>query len=318
MAKEKSSKPSFNLKGLRSKLGNIKGRYQSKDGFNYDVFKPQVGINKIRLIPFPDRKFPFIPVGWHYRVLGVNPLCIRNTAEEEDVYCPLCHLVDELKKTGNEKDLKMANGMKSSAQSAWAVVDRKEPPQIKVWFASKTVTETLISYMEEPETWGNFLDLENGHDIQLRKTEKGGGDSRNISYTLAIIPQSSPVIKNMKKIEEFLETIPEVNFLPQSEEDLERMAKKYYESGFGEEKEEFENEEEKDEFMDEHNPFEEEDEGEEISEEEEKELTDGFGEPGSGKKAKRNIEETEEEEKKEDDEEDVDSAIGNILAGTED
>lgn len=71
-----------------------------------------------------------------------------------------------------------------------------------------------------------------GHDIQLRKTDVNpksvGG---YVSYTLSIIPQASQVIKNEGRIPDLIEKIPEIVFTPQSEEALEKMASKFYETG---------------------------------------------------------------------------------------
>jgi len=255
----------FDLGGLQKRLSNVEGRFQEGgDSYaNYDRFIPESGINKIRLIPMFDNLYPFMPVSWHYDFMNQNLLCRKYTSYEKEVNCPVCNLVSDLLKSGEEGNIKIARKIKAVANSAWVVIDRLDKdvvdglPKLKVWFASKRISNQLMGYLKEPKTWGNFLSVYEGHDMELKKSEvRTKGRGGYTSYTLSIYPQATPIIEEEKRIDELLEKIPEVVFRPRSEEDLKELVKSFYDTGLKQAKEtESEQEEEEEDYTESPLPF---------------------------------------------------------------
>jgi len=238
----------FDLKKMKDKLDADEKKFggsNSGEFPKYDSFRPEVGSNVLRIIPRGNDKLPYVKVGFHYQVFGSAFLCRRITLEES---CPLCDLVDDLAATGNEKDIKTAKSISASLKAAWIVIDRKEEtmikdsdtlPSPKIWYASKTVSQRLMTFLSNPEKYGDLIDLKKGHDIELTMIKKGNRTSYEVS---PLIPETRLLQYdklNKKNLDALVEKMPPLDFTPMSEEELKTLSTKYYNAmdGNGDQKE---------------------------------------------------------------------------------
>jgi hypothetical protein len=121
----------------------------------------------------------FIPKEYATEDLPRTLLCLGDN-------CPLCKLVDELRKKGSEKQGDM---LRAQARFLWPVLFRDAPVNdagelcIKVYEMPQTVFSGLGKVFQE---WGeDFTDKDTGYDVEVIKTSNAGQFTKYEAHALA-------------------------------------------------------------------------------------------------------------------------------------
>ena len=187
------------------KMRERKVALENKGGGNSNRFwRPQDGEQTIRIVPTEDGD-PFKDYWFHYNV-GDNPGFLspkRNFGED----CPLDSFVGQLWQEGTEDSKRMAKKL-SARQRFFApvVVRGEEDKGVRVWGFGKTVYETLLNLVLNPE-YGDITDAESGTDLVLTYGKPAGATFPVTQLTPR--RRSSALCKEPERCAEFLESVPD-------------------------------------------------------------------------------------------------------------
>ena len=187
------------------KMRERKVALENKGGGNSNRFwRPQDGEQTIRIVPTEDGD-PFKDYWFHYNV-GDNPGFLspkRNFGED----CPLDSFVRQLWQEGTEDSKRMAKKL-SARQRFFApvVVRGEEDKGVRVWGFGKTVYETLLNLVLNPE-YGDITDPDSGTDLVLTYGKPAGATFPVTQLTPR--RRSSALCKEPDRCAEFLEDVPD-------------------------------------------------------------------------------------------------------------
>jgi len=159
----------IDMKKMKAKYSNLKNRAGSgSSGF----WKPSEGSQTLRIVPTEDGD-PFKSYSFHYGVGKENGFLCPNKNFGDD--CPVCSFVRKLYQEGDEESKAMARqlGVKSRFFSP-VLVRGEEDAGVRVWGFSKTVYETLLNLVLNPD-YGDITDTETGIDLDIHYAKPPGG-----------------------------------------------------------------------------------------------------------------------------------------------
>ena len=157
-----------------SKMRDRKRALDSRNSGNangVNFWRPQDGEQVIRIIPTKDGD-PFRDYWFHYNV-GTNAgfLSPKKNFGEED---PLDRFVRQLFNEGTDESRKMAKDLMAKQRFFASVVVRGEEDRgAMVWGFSKTVYETLLNLVLNPE-YGDITDPDSGTDLLISYGKPAG------------------------------------------------------------------------------------------------------------------------------------------------
>lgn len=222
----------INLDLMRQKLGALNTKGGDKKNF---FWKPQDGDQTIRIVPDPDGD-PFKEFWFHYGVADeMGFLCPKKNHGDN---CPVCDFVSELYSTKDEEDRKVANQLRAKQRFFSPVVVRSEENEgVRLWGYSKTVYESLLNLVLNPD-YGDISDPESGTDLVLSYGKKAG----QMFPVTDVQPRrrSSALADDSSKAREWMETnIPyDSLFVMKSTEEVEEIFRKHRDGVSNEDKEE--------------------------------------------------------------------------------
>jgi len=194
---------------MKAKLQELENGGKSKSDNVW--WRPQEGDQDIRLVPTEDGD-PFKVYHFHYN-LGEGArggvLCPKRQFGEN---CPICDFASKLWQEGTDDSKKMAKSLFVRQRFFTPVVVRgEEDAGVRVWGYGKTIYETLLGLVLNPD-YGDITDVDNGVDFTLTYTlpkTKGAFPQTNL------VPKrkSSGLAKNKGAIKEVLEAVPQIDTL---------------------------------------------------------------------------------------------------------
>lgn len=190
---------------MRSKLNAAKG----KGGSQAKFWKPQAGTQTIRILPTEDGD-PFKSFFFHYGLNNESVMCPKHNFGEE---CSVCDFVSKLYNDGDEESRELAKKLVRKQRFFSPVLVRgEENEQARVWGYSKTVYQTLLETVLNPD-YGDITDVENGVDIDLRYEKTAG--KLYPETTLSFKRNSSPMCKGLSddECEQILDSVPDFDKL---------------------------------------------------------------------------------------------------------
>lgn len=194
----------IDLKKMRAKLNEL-----NRPSGGGKWWKPSDGKQDIRIVPTEDGD-PFKSFFFHYNVGPNGFLCPKRNFGDE---CPVCDFASKLFKEGDEESVAMAKDLFVRQRFFSPVLVRGEEDQgVRVWGYSKTVYETLLNLVLNPE-YGDITDVDEGLDITVEYGKAAG--ARYPSTSLTPKRKSSPLCKDLNKTEckELLDTVPDFDSL---------------------------------------------------------------------------------------------------------
>jgi hypothetical protein len=204
---------------MKAKLQELENGGKSKSDNVW--WRPQEGDQDIRLVPTEDGD-PFKVFHFHYN-LGDGArggvLCPKRQFGEN---CPICDFASKLWQEGTDDSKKMAKSLFVRQRFFTPVVVRgEEESGVRVWGYGKTIYETLLSLVLNPD-YGDITDVDNGVDFTLTYTlpkSKGAFPVTNL-----VPKRKSSALAKKGAIKEVLETVPQIDTLFQRKSPVEVKA----------------------------------------------------------------------------------------------
>lgn len=175
---------SVNLDVIRKKLQVL----QNLQSGNKNIWKPEPGTNKIRIVPYQHNKDnPFIEIYFHYN-LGKKSLVSPFTNGEPD---PVIEFCDKLKETGNTEDWVLGKKMEPKLRAFAPVIVRgKEKEGVKFWGFGQEIYQELLNIMVDPD-YGDITDLTSGRDIDVTYLTPKEAGNKYGKTSIRVKPQTS-------------------------------------------------------------------------------------------------------------------------------
>ena len=194
---------------MKAKLQELEsgGRQKSDNVF----WKPQEGDQDIRIVPTEDGD-PFKVFHFHYNLGEAargGVLCPKRQFGDN---CPVCDFASKLWQEGTDDSKRMAKSLFVRQRFFSPVIVRGEEEQgVKIWGYGKTIYETLLGLVLNPD-YGDITDVDEGVDFTLTYTlpkTKGAFPQTNL------VPKrkSSALAATKSGIKEFVNNVPDVNTL---------------------------------------------------------------------------------------------------------
>jgi hypothetical protein len=151
----------INLDKMKAKLDAAQGKGSGKKS---DFWRPQDGENVIRILPSPDED-PFKEHHFHYNLGNQSGfLCPKRNFGDD---CPVCNFATKLFNEGSQESVQQAKNLFARQRFFSPVLVRgQEAEGVKVWGYGKTVYETLLSLVLNPD-YGDITDPQDGTDLVL-------------------------------------------------------------------------------------------------------------------------------------------------------
>jgi len=195
----------IDMKRMRDRMKTLK----SKNGNSANFWRPQDGEQTIRIVPTSDGD-PFKDYWFHYNV-GDNPgfLSLKRNFGED---CPLDTFVRELWQEGTEESKRMAKKLSARQRFFSPVIVRgEEDLGVRVWGFGKTVYETLLNLVLNPD-YGDITDSDTGTDLVIGYGKPVGASFPQTKVTPR--RRSSQLCKEgPERSKELLEGIPDFDAL---------------------------------------------------------------------------------------------------------
>ena len=128
--------------------------------------------------------------------------------------CPICKVVEELKKSKNKDDVQLASKLALRHRIRFLVIDRDNESDGPLFFeTSKDNGNIIIGYFNDSD-YGNLDDPEEGYDIKVKRT---GSNSKDTRYKITPRPMTSKLIENKEgeidyeTIFGWIEKMPNIN-----------------------------------------------------------------------------------------------------------
>ena len=208
----------LNLDKLRQKLADTQEKMKGNGGGgDFKFWSPKDGRNVIRILPpKPGTEDFYAEARVHYNV-GPNKRMVTcgKTARST---CAVCEFVDELYKTKDKEDEKLAKAMRATSRYYFNVVDRsleekdEDFGEVNVFGSGATIFTDILSIIVDPD-YGDITDAKEGYDLIITKSGKG----LNTEYKTNARPKQTAI-----GIEEWEEKMIDLSFFskPKSDEDL--------------------------------------------------------------------------------------------------
>lgn len=200
----------MDLDQIKAKLNNLQNSTRSggeKKDYSKIFWSPKVGKHEVRIVPSKfNKNNPFTEVKVYYGI-GPNRTMISplNFGEED----PIAKFSEMLLKGEYDKDkFILANKLKPKVRTFVPVIVRGEEDKgVRLWQFGKSIYEELLNMALDEEV-GDFTDVMTGTDLKLTTTGPEQNGTAFNKTTLMLKRNSSPLSKDKKEIELWLEEQP--------------------------------------------------------------------------------------------------------------
>jgi len=171
-----------------------------------EYWVPEFGENLIRVLPPRDGRLFYKKVGVHFKLVGSGmEFCPKLT---EGLACPVCEVVDQLKKMRTPVAMQLVNRLAVVERFLMNIIPLREGEErrIKQYLAPKTVRLALLKTVLDPD-YGDITDLVKGRNVVIEKIQGSGGF---VNYTVRVKPREVSV-KELLGRELMMEEIPDLH-----------------------------------------------------------------------------------------------------------
>ena len=199
----------LDLAKMKEKLQELEsgGKRKSDNVF----WRPTEGDQDIRLVPTEDGD-PFKVYHFHYNLGEASRGGVLCPKRQYGEGCPICEFASKLWQEGTDDSKKMAKNLFVRQRFFTPVVVRgEEEGGVRVWGYGKTIYETLLGLVLNPD-YGDITDVDTGVDFGLTYTlpkAKGAFPQTNL------VPKrkSSALAKTKGAVKDILESVPDIDSL---------------------------------------------------------------------------------------------------------
>ena len=202
---------------IRKKLNALSGANSKRRV----MWRPPEGETvTVRILGFTDNDGNPFKERWFYYNIGNNPGLL--TPHQFGKPDPIQELIQKLKDEGTKESYEMAKKLYPKMRTYAAVVVRGEESEgVKLWAFGKTVYQSLLNIMLDPD-YGDITDVHEGHDIKVRCEKQPG---KMYAMTDVMPRPKATALGTSQQIGEWTENIPELDdmFTLKSYEQLENI-----------------------------------------------------------------------------------------------
>lgn len=163
----------LDIEALRKKMQEVKNR----GGGGADFWSPKDGRNVIRILPAKEGQEFYSEARVRYNV-GPKKRMVTVPMDSSPDNCPIHAYVDELYKSGDADDEKLAKKMKASNRYYFNIIDRSVEEgeegygKVQVFGCGTTIFTDILGIIVDPD-YGDITDPEEGFDLIINKSGKG-------------------------------------------------------------------------------------------------------------------------------------------------
>lgn len=223
----------LDMNKVRERLTRLQHTQTRKDS----TWKPKNN-HVIRIVPYKfDKTNPFIELYFHYRINNKTYLSPISSGNAD----PFVEFAEKLRATGDQEDWKSSRKFQPKLRTYVPMIERgKEDEGVKFWGFGKTVYETLLGYISDPD-YGDITDVKTGRDITIEYVPAKGKEDF-ASTNIRIKPNRSPLTTDKDIFMKLLDNQVEITevFEEPTYEELDEVLQKWLnpESNVSEEKSE--------------------------------------------------------------------------------
>jgi hypothetical protein len=195
----------MNLNAIKKKLESMQktSNGSSNNSSNVKRFKPTVGKQTVRVVPFKHNKeFPFIEMKFYYGIGSRKVIASPLNWGEKD---PIAEFAKQLRGTNDKENWRLAKKLDPKVRIFAPVIIRGEETEgVQLWEFGKEIYEAFLQMAADEEV-GDFTDIMTGRDIKLVTV---GPESTGTVYNKTTIQPSmktSVLSEDDKELELWLE-----------------------------------------------------------------------------------------------------------------
>ena len=193
----------MNLDAIKKKLESMSKPASSGSSNQTKRFKPQIGKQTIRVVPFKyNKEFPFVEMRFYYGIGSKKVIASPLNWGEKD---PIAEFAKQLRGTNDKENWKLAKKLDPKVRIFAPVIVRGEESEgVQLWEFGKEIYEAFLQMAADEEV-GDFSDVMSGRDIKLVTV---GPESTGTAYnktTIAPSMKTSALSDDSKLIEKWLE-----------------------------------------------------------------------------------------------------------------
>jgi len=196
----------MNLDAIKKKLESMQktsNGSSSNNSSNVKRFKPTVGKQTVRVVPFKyNKEFPFTEMRFYYGIGSKKVIASPLNWGEKD---PIAEFAKQLRGTNDKDNWRLAKKLDPKTRIYAPVIVRGEESEgVQLWEFGKEIYEAFLQMAADEEV-GDFSDIMSGRDIKLVTV---GPESTGTAYNKTSIAPSmktSALSEDSKQIEKWLE-----------------------------------------------------------------------------------------------------------------
>jgi len=195
----------MNLDAIKKKLESMQKTSNggSNNSSNVKRFKPTIGKQTIRVVPFKyNKEFPFTEMKFYYGIGSRKVIASPLNWGEKD---PIAEFAKQLRGTNDKENWRLAKKLDPKTRIYAPVIVRGEESEgVQLWEFGKEIYEAFLQMAADEEV-GDFTDIMSGRDIKLVTV---GPESTGTAYnktTIAPSMKTSALSEDSKQIEKWLE-----------------------------------------------------------------------------------------------------------------
>ena len=195
----------MNLDAIKKKLESMQSKPSTGGGSTNQTkrFKPQIGKQTVRVVPFKyNKEFPFTEMKFYYGIGSKKVIASPLNWGEKD---PIAEFAKQLRGTNDKENWRLAKKLDPKVRIFAPVIVRgQESEGVHMWEFGKEIYEAFLQMAADEEV-GDFTDIMTGRDIKLVTV---GPESTGTVYNKTTIQPSmkmSSLSDDDKELELWLE-----------------------------------------------------------------------------------------------------------------
>ena len=155
----------MDLNAIKSKLESMQKTTYNGGNNNSKRFKPSVGKQTVRVVPFKYNKdYPFTEMKFYYGIGSRKVIASPLNWNEKD---PIAEFAKQLRGTNDRENWRLAKKLDPKTRVFAPVIVRgEEGDGVKMWEFGKEIYEAFLQMAADEEV-GDFTDIMTGRDIKL-------------------------------------------------------------------------------------------------------------------------------------------------------
>jgi hypothetical protein len=196
----------MNLDAIKKKLESMQKTSNggsSNNSSNVKRFKPTIGKQTIRVVPFKyNKEFPFTEMKFYYGIGSRKVIASPLNWGEKD---PIAEFAKQLRGTNDKENWRLAKKLDPKTRIYAPVIVRGEESEgVQLWEFGKEIYEAFLQMAADEEV-GDFTDIMSGRDIKMTTVGPEATGTKYNKTTITPSMKTSELSEDSKLIEKWLE-----------------------------------------------------------------------------------------------------------------